>query len=262
MNVYSSKFEDGSKIVYQETGKIAIVTINREHVRNAMTPDMWLELANIARTIEGNGKARVVILRGKGKNFTVGSDLKAFHKMGIEEANQAFAYMEEAISAFEHLRLPVIGVVTGPALGAGFQLALACDIRIGTPEALMGMPIARLGITLSHKFTQRIVNLIGPSRTKDFVFTSRYVKGEEAYQLGLLNYLVSEEELDDFVLKIADKIRKAAPSTLITCKEAVAQSNPFIEVPFYHRGYPQYVDRRDFPEGVAAFVEKREPNFE
>lgn len=261
MNVYSSKFDDGSKIVYQETGKIAIVTINREYVRNAMTPDMWQELANIARNLERNEKTKVVILRGKGQQFTVGSDLKAFHKMSIDEANQAFVYMEEAITAFEHLRLPVVGVITGPALGAGFELALACDIRIGTPNALLGMPIGRLGITLSHKFAQRIVNILGPSRTKDWIFTGRYAKGDEAYQLGLLNYLVEEDELDEFVLSIADKIRKASPSSLLSAKETVAQCLPYTEVPFFHRGYPQYVDRKDFPEGVAAFVEKREPKF-
>jgi len=236
LKIETSRFEDGAKIVWQETAGLAIVTIKRPWTKNAMTPDMWKALADIGRKIEKNKKIRTAILRGEGPQFTVGSDIKAFHKMSIEEANEAFVLMEDAITSFEYL-------------------------RIGSTNALLGIPIGKLGITISQRFSQRLVNLIGPSRTKDLIFTGRLFKAEEAYELGLLNYLVSEEEAEEFVLELARKVSRASMNSLQAAKEAVARCVPFTEVAFGHRGYPQYIDPIDFPEGVAAFVEKREPRF-
>ncbi|GEN35576.1 enoyl-CoA hydratase/isomerase family protein [Aneurinibacillus danicus] len=261
MKIETSRFEDGAKIVWQETAGLAIVTIKRPWTKNAMTPDMWKALADIGRKIEKNKKIRTAILRGEGPQFTVGSDIKAFHKMSIEEANEAFVLMEDAITSFEYLRIPTIAFITGPAMGAGLELALSCDLRIGSTNALLGIPIGKLGITISQRFSQRLVNLIGPSRTKDLIFTGRLFKAEEAYELGLLNYLVSEEEAEEFVLELARKVSRASMNSLQAAKEAVARCVPFTEVAFGHRGYPQYIDPIDFPEGVAAFVEKREPRF-
>lgn len=261
MKVETIRFTDEAKIVWQETAGLAIVTIKRPWARNAMTPEMWKALADIGRKIEKNEKIKTVILRGDGNQFTVGSDIKAFHKMSIEEANEAFVVMEDAISSFEHLRIPTIAFLTGPAMGAGLELALSCDLRIGTPDALLGIPIGKLGITISQRFSQRLVNLIGPSRTKDLIFTGRAFKAEEAYGLGLLNYLVNEEEADAFLLELARTVSCASMNSLQAAKEAVARCVPYTEVAFGHRGYPQYIDPVDFPEGVAAFVEKREPRF-
>ncbi|WCK54937.1 enoyl-CoA hydratase-related protein [Aneurinibacillus sp. Ricciae_BoGa-3] len=261
MKVESVGFGDGARIVWQETAGLSIVTIKRERVKNAMTPEMWRALADIGRKIEDNKKIKVVILRGEGGQFTVGSDIKAFHQMSIQDADAAFGYMEEAITTFEYLRIPTIAVITGPALGAGLELALSCDLRVGTPQAALGIPIARLGITISQRFAQRLVNLIGPSRTKDLLFTGRFFKGREAYELGLLNYVAEDEEINDFVLQLSESIQKGSPNSLQAAKESVARCVPFTEVAFGHRGFPQYVDPMDFPEGVAAFVEKRPPNF-
>jgi enoyl-CoA hydratase len=261
MKIEINRFEDGAKIVWQETAGIAIVTMKRAQVKNAMTPEMWKALADIGRKIEKNKNIRVAILRGEGSQFSVGSDIKAFHKMSVEEANEAFVLMEEAISAFEYLRIPTIAFINGPAMGAGLELALSCDLRVGTPDALLGIPIGKLGITISQRFSQRLVNLIGPSRTKDLIFTGRLFKAEEAYRLGLLNYLESDERAEQFTLELAQKISRASMNSLQAAKEAVARCIPFTEVAFGHRGYPQYIDPVDFPEGVAAFVEKREPKF-
>jgi enoyl-CoA hydratase/carnithine racemase len=261
VKVETIRFEDGAKIVWQETAGLAIVTIKRPWLKNAMTPEMWKALADIGRKIEKNEKIKTVILRGEGKQFTVGSDIKAFNRMSIEEANEAFVVMEDAITSFEYLRIPTIAFITGPSMGAGLELALSCDLRVGSPDALLGIPIGKLGITISQRFSQRLVNLIGPSRTKDLIFTGRLFKAEEAYDLGLLNYLVDGDNADAFVLDLAQRISYASMNSLQAAKEAVARCVPFTEVAFGHRGYPQYIDPIDFPEGVAAFVEKREPRF-
>jgi enoyl-CoA hydratase len=261
LKVEISRFEDGAKIVWQETAGLTIVTIKRPQAKNAMTPEMWKTLADIGRNIEKNEKIKTVILRGEGPQFTVGSDIKAFHQMSIEQANEAFVTMEDAISTFEYLRIPTIAFINGPAMGAGLELALSCDLRVGTPNALLGIPIGKLGITISQRFSQRLVHLIGPSRTKDLIFTGRAFQGKEAYDLGLLNYLKSEEEAEEFIFELARKISHASMNSLQAAKEAVARCVPYTEVAFGHRGYPQYIDPIDFPEGVAAFVEKREPRF-
>lgn len=261
MKVDITRFENGGKLVWQETGGLAIVTIKRPEAKNAMTPEMWKALADIARSIENNPKVKTAVLRGEGPQFTVGSDIKAFHRMSLEEANDAFVTMEEAITAFEYIRIPTIAAINGPAMGAGLELALACDIRIGTPNAMMGIPIGKLGITISQRFSQRLVHMIGPSRTKDLIFTGRAFVGQEAYDVGMLNYLVAEEEWESFTLTLGQTMARASRQSLRAAKEAVARCVPYTEVAFGHRGYPQYIDPIDFPEGVAAFVEKREPVF-
>src|SRR5690606_33845460 len=105
---------------------------------NALTANMWTQLSEIAPKILDNPKNKVVLLRGSGEQFTAGSDIKEFHQMSIEEAEASFLLMEKAISAFEKLPIPTIGVINGPAMGAGLELALACDLRVGSEHARMG----------------------------------------------------------------------------------------------------------------------------
>src|SRR5690606_33318469 len=129
------------------------------------------ELTQIGNEIRSKNK--VVLLRGVTGNFTAGADIKEFCEMTIDEANEAFQVMEEAISTFESLPMPVISVIDGPAMGAGFVLSLASDLRIGTMNARMGIPVGRLGITLGPAFVRRIIRYIGPSRTKELVYTGK-----------------------------------------------------------------------------------------
>ncbi|HEU5140125.1 MAG TPA: enoyl-CoA hydratase/isomerase family protein [Bacillales bacterium] len=261
MRVTISRIEKNGKISLQESGGIAIVTIYRPAFKNALTANMWKELYNVANRISQFQKTKVVILRGAGGLFTAGSDIKEFNRMTIEEANEAFRLMEQAVSAFENLRLPTIGVINGPAMGAGLELALSCDLRIGTSRTKMGMPIGRLGITLSKKFTKRIMDLIGPSRMKDLVYTGRLLNPQEARDWGMINYLITDNENPDhFATKLAEKVKQQSTPSLRAVKEAVAFSRPSLELPLKSE-FESSVDPDDFPEGVRAFVEKRKPKF-
>lgn len=261
MRVTISRIEKDGKISLQESGGLAIVTIYRPAFKNALTANMWREMNHVAERIPRNPKTKVVILRGGGGMFTAGSDIKEFSRMTIDEANEAFRIMEDALSAFEKLALPTIAVINGPAMGAGLELALACDLRIGTPNTKMGMPVARLGITLSKKFTKRIVDLVGPSRMKDLVYTGRLLDPEESREWGLVNYLLSDEQNPDhFATALAEKIKQQSTASLRAVKEGVAYSNPTFELPLKSE-FESNVDPDDFPEGVQAFVEKRKPEF-
>src|SRR5690242_10821536 len=143
MQVLVKRLEDG-KITFQQTSKIGIVTMNRPGSRNALTASMWKELTEIFNKVKESTKIKVLVLRGTANQFTAGSDIKEFSQMTLTEAQNAFLNMEEAISTLESLPIPVLAAIDGPAMGAGFILSLACDMRIGTYNARMGIPVGRL----------------------------------------------------------------------------------------------------------------------
>lgn len=248
-----------AKITYQETAGLAIISIHRPQSKNALTAKMWTELSEIAGVVLDNPKNKVVLLRGSGQQFTAGSDIKEFHQMSIEEAEASFMLMEKAISAFEKLPIPTIGVINGPAMGAGLELALACDMRVGSEHARMGIPVGRLGIRLSNKFAQRLVHLIGPSRTKELVYTGKILNADESYQLGMLNRVVENEKLDRYAIKLGKLVASQSPASLKAIKQSVSNCVNASEE-LWKDDIP-FVDPYDFPEGVAAFVEKRPPRF-
>lgn len=261
MQVLISRLDEDAKITLQETAGLAIITLHRPNKRNALTVDMWGELPEVVEKIVDNPKNKVIILRGAGTQFTAGSDIKEFSEMSIEEAENAFVVMEKAISTIEQLPIPTIGVINGPAMGAGLELALACDIRFGSRNAKMGIPVGRLGITLNQKFAQRLVQFIGPSLAKDLVYTGRILDAEECLRLGMLNYLVDEDRLDRVAAEQGKVIAAQSPASLYAVKRSVAQCLSRVEVPWGDTRHT-FVDPIDFPEGVTAFVEKRPPKFE
>ncbi len=251
--------EEQAKITLQESAGLAIITIHRPQKKNALTANMWNQLAEIGQKVLENPKNRVLLLRGYGEQFTAGSDLKEFHEMTLEESENAFVSMEKAISTIEGLPIPTIGVINGPAMGAGLELALACDIRIGSEKAALGIPVGKLGITLNNKFAKRIVDLVGPSITKELVYLGRILKADEAYSVGMLNYLVEEAELDRYAMKMGKLVATMSPASLLAVKQSVNEC--INSTPVLWNGSTPFVDKNDFPEGVAAFVEKRPPVF-
>ncbi len=260
MQVRTTRLEaEDAKIIYQETAGLAIITINRPQAKNALTANMWDELARIALTTLENPKNKVLLIRGAGENFTAGSDIKEFNAISLEEAEDAFINMENTISTIENLQIPVIGVINGPAMGAGLELSLACDIRIGSDKAKMGIPVGKLGITLNNRFAKRLVDLVGPSKTKDFVFTGRMYKAQEAYDAGMLNYLVAEKDLTRFSLRIGKLVAGMSPDSLLAVKQAVRNCTD--STPSDWGPSTPFVSKNDFAEGVLAFVEKRQPHF-
>lgn len=251
--------EEHAKIILQETAGLAIITIKRPQKRNALTANMWNQLSKIGLTVLENPKNKVVILRGWGEQFTAGSDIGEFHQMSLEDAEKSFVLMEKTIATFENLPIPTIGVINGPAMGAGLELALACDIRIGSENTKLGIPVGKLGITLNNKFAGRLVNLIGPSLTKDLVYTGRILKAEEAHRLGMLNYLVKGDNLDRYAIRMGKLVASQSPASLLAIKQSVSEC--VNSVPELWKESTPFVDHQDFPEGVSAFVEKRLPRF-
>ncbi|BCJ86009.1 enoyl-CoA hydratase/isomerase family protein [Effusibacillus dendaii] len=262
MHVLVYRKPDEGSIRLQQSRKMAIITINREQKRNALSRDFWQQLYEMVSHVHHSRRSELLIIRGQGDSFTSGSDIAEFSRMSLPEVDEAFEMMEKAISAVERIPIPTIGMITGVAMGAGFELALACDIRIGCEKTKMGIPVGRLGITLSPKFAKRLVDLLGPSRAKDLVYTGRVYAGEEAYRLGLLNYYTSSAELSAATLQLANTIQHQSPASLRAIKQSVSYCVQMTEPAWNDRGFPYFVDEHDFPEGVKAYVEKRSPKFE
>ncbi|MCO5176793.1 MAG: enoyl-CoA hydratase/isomerase family protein [Thermomicrobiales bacterium] len=257
--------ETNQHVLFERRGPIAWVTFNRPEARNAMTFAMYDELVRICDEVENDPDVRVLVLTGAGeKAFVAGTDISQFR--AFKEPKHAIEYearIEGALSRLEALQRPTIAAVRGYAVGGGAQIALSCDMRVCTPDAKFGVPISRtLGNCLSMSGYARLVDLIGPARTKAMIFTAEMVTAQDAQAAGLVNEIVEGEDLIERVSALAEKIAGHAPITLQVTKEAVRRvlhsRRPPRETDLVVRAYMS----EDFKEGVNAFLEKRKPNWQ
>ena len=255
-----------SKTVLLEVkNSIGYITINRSEALNALSSQVLTDLNDVLDQVEQSEEIRVVIVTGAGeKAFVAGADIK---EMDVMSPIQAFEYMTFANNTFTRLsdlRQPTIAVLNGYALGGGMELALSTDIRIGFEKTVVGFPEVGLGIIPGFAGTQRMSRLIGTSRTKELIFTARTVKGKEAYELGILNKLVSAEELLSSAEELAAAMIKNAPLAVEKAKHVIQVGS---ELPLKNairletEAEALLFSTEDKVEGMRAFVEKRKAVF-
>jgi enoyl-CoA hydratase/carnithine racemase len=214
------------------SGEVTTITLNRPEKRNSQTPGFWAALAGLGRALPGT--VRVVVLRSEGKSFSAGLDRAMFEKFG-EYAAASDAEVDAIVSGFQEAftwwrrdDLITIAAVQGHAIGAGFQLALACDIRIVTDGTLFCMKEPAFGLVPDLAGTQPLVELVGYSRALEIVATTRYVGGAEALSIGLANYLVPAEDLASAADKLAADLvtaqRGAVTETKALLRRATTRS--------------------------------------
>ena len=252
-------------LIYERKGAVAWLTFNRPRSRNAMTFAMYDGLVKVIDHVEANPGIRVLVLTGAGdRAFVAGTDISQFQT--FTDPQHAIEYeerMDRVIGRLEALPRPTIAAIQGYAVGGGASIALACDLRIATPGSRFGVPIARtLGNCLSINNYARLVDLIGPSRTKEMIFLAKMIEATDAAQMGLVNELVEPEQLHQRAQELAEQIAGNAPLTIQVTKEAVRQ------VLLYRRPEKDrelilkcYMSQ-DFKEGVNAFLEKRKPQWQ
>jgi len=249
----------------ERRGPLAHVTFHRPEARNAMTMAMYGELRGHLATLAAAEGLRVVVLRGAGGSFVAGTDIAHFTLFRSAEDGVAYeAGMEEVIGALEALPVPTLAVVEGAAVGGGLILAAACDVRVCTPDARFGMPIARtVGHGLSVANHARLVAHLGPGRTKAMLMLAELLGAEDARAAGFVHRVVEPGALGETVEGLALRMASHAPLTLRVTKEAVAR--------VLERARPDQDDAdllrivygsRDFHAGVRAFLEKRTPEWE
>jgi enoyl-CoA hydratase len=254
-----------SEVLFATEGNIAFLTFNRPAARNAMTWSMYDALADACEHVDADPRIRVFVLRAAGDAFVAGTDIRQFTEFA--SAADGLAYerrMEQVIDRLERVAVPTIAQVHGIAAGGGCVIALACDLRVCTHAARFGVPIARtLGNCLSAANYARLMDAIGPSRTKELLFTGRFLDAAEANAIGLITRLVDESAIDEAVAGLAGTIADHAPLTIRATKEAIRR------IALRRRLDEREVEdlvaacygSDDFREGVAAFIERRTPRF-
>lgn len=253
-----------SLLLTEENG-IAYLKINRPKSLNALNSLVLSELDKALDLIAESKTIRVVILTGEGdKAFVAGADITEMKDKSPLEA-QAFSRLGNAVfSKLAALRQPTIAALNGFTLGGGCELALSCDLRIGTPKTKLGQPEVGLGIIPGFGGTQRLARLIGPGRAKDLVLTGRMIGGEEAFQMGLLNKLVEAETLLEEAEGYAKMMLKHAPLAVERSKDAI---NVGLDLPLNHALlyesdlFGSLFSTDDQKEGMEAFVSKRKAEF-
>jgi enoyl-CoA hydratase/carnithine racemase len=246
-------------------GPVAFFTISRPEGGNAMTWAMYDALARACDQVEGDARIRVFVLRAAGEAFVAGTDIRQFTEFASGDDGLAYERrMETVIDRLERLTVPTIAQIQGVAAGGGCVIALTCDLRVCTSAARFGVPIARtLGNCLSAANHARLVDLIGPARTKDLLFTGRLVDAAEADALGLVTRMADPSNIDDVVRDLAQTIAANAPLTIRVTKEALRRlalrrrTGPGEDDDLVGSCYASH----DFREGVDAFLAKRAPRF-
>ena len=244
---------------------IATLTINRPKQLNALNRETISELNQALKQLEQDKEVRVIILTGSGeKAFVAGADIKEFANFTVGEGTELAAKGQELLfDLVENLKKPVIAAVNGFALGGGLELAMSCHIRVASENARMGLPETSLGVIPGYGGTQRLAQLIGKGRAMEMIFTADMMKAPRAYEVGLVNHMVSLEELMDKCKDIANKIIKNSPMAI---SSAICSVNAGFKTGL--NGFKVEVEQfgkcfgtEDFKEGTTAVLEKRKANF-
>lgn len=251
-------------ILFEKNESIATVTINREKSLNALNTHTLKELGEVFDKIRDDEDITVVILTGKGRSFVAGADISEMQTKTPEEAKEFARIGMEVFRKIESSPKVVIAKVNGFALGGGCELASSCDIRIASEKALFGQPEVTLGITPGFGGTQRLQRLIGQGNAKYVIYSGISIKADEALRMGLVQKVVSAEELDEEVSKLASKIAKNSPVGVKLSKEAIntgAQTDIDTSMKIEENIFGLCFSTQDQKEGMRAFLNKEKANF-
>ncbi|MDP3082480.1 MAG: enoyl-CoA hydratase/isomerase family protein [Rubrivivax sp.] len=259
----SNQPADNSVIVTRD-GAIVTLTFNRPEARNAMTWGMYERLNQTCDDVDADDSVRVLVLKGAGgKAFVAGTDISQF--TAFEGAEDGLRYERDGdlrTGRISRVKKPVIALIQGFAVGGGLGIAAGADLRIATPDAKFGAPIARtLGNCLSMKAYARYLDLFGPSRLKEMILTARLLSADEALTAGFVHEIVAADAIEARVAELAQTLASHAPITMWVTKEAVRRLQESRPLPDGDDLVAAIYGSDDFREGVRAFVDKRPPRW-
>lgn len=243
---------------------VAKVTINRPPA-NALSRALILEVNELLSAVEHDDSVRVIVLHGEGRFFSAGADIKEFTSIKTGEEFSALAASgQEIFERVERFSKPVIASIHGAALGGGLELAMSCHMRIVSENAKLGLPELQLGLIPGFAGTQRLPRLVGMPKAAEMLLTSEPISGLEAVQWGLANRAYAEDELLAKTMELASKIAKKSPVAMKAAIDMLqfAKSFAYDEgVKAEAQSFGTVFVSEDAQEGIAAFIEKREPSF-
>lgn len=256
---------DYENIYIEEENSIAIITIDRPKKLNALNKRTIEELHVAVKELDEDADTKVIIIVGSGeKAFVAGADISEFAHFSVKEGRQLSAMGQKNLFDYiENLSTPVIAAINGFALGGGLELAMACHFRVASTNARMGLPEVSLGVIPGYGGTQRLPQLVGKGRAMEMIMTAGMIDADKAFAYGLVNHVVSPEELVPLCIKIASRISN---NSTVALKQAIKVVNAGFK--YDVDGYAAEIDAfghcfgtDDFREGTSAFLEKRKADF-
>ena len=255
-------------VLVEKKDFIAFLTIHYPEKRNALTPELLMDLCINMETFSKNDDIRCVVIRGSGdKAFSSGYDIAAIPvDKQPDNRQETPEVLWRTLNAIKNFPYPTIAMLNGHAFGAGFNLCACCDIRIAADSIRMGMTPARLGVAYHPGGIQQFIEAFGIARTKEIFYTAGTFQGKDLLRKGLVDYIVPKLDLEDFTYTYAKKITQNAPLSLKGIKSIIGMFEKNMELTPFDIGRADKLMQRcfqsdDLKEGQAAFLEKRTPKF-
>jgi enoyl-CoA hydratase len=242
---------------------IYTITINRPDKMNALNQEVMSDIDNVMNEVYKNTEIKSVIITGSGnKAFVAGADISEFSGLSQQQGMALAKKGQDIFFKIENSPKPIIAAVNGFALGAGCELAMSCHMRIASDNAKFGQPEVNLGLIPGYGGTQRLTMLIGKGKAIEFLLTGNMMEAATALQLGLVNYVVPQDQLIEKAASILHIINSKAPVAIAICINAANHAHTGIkgfEQEIF--GFSECFSTEDLKEGTAAFLEKRKPTF-
>jgi enoyl-CoA hydratase len=208
-------------IIYEKEAGIATIKLNRPQILNAMNRQLWIDFQEALEDVKGDTEIKVLIITGEGRAFSTGADLKDSKDRTPEQYRDYLVELQETSRKIIRFEKPTIAAINGYALGSGYELALACDIRIAAEEAKIGSPEARVTSSVTGGAMRLVQDLIGPGKAKELLFTAEYIDGKEAERIGLVNRAVPLEKLMETARDMAAKIAENSSFSIKMIKQGL-----------------------------------------
>ncbi len=255
-----------TSIIYSKERCIARITVNRPDKRNALNQGVRLELRQVLKDIEEDENIRVAIITGAGdKAFIGGADITELREMTpISCEARASTLGQQLYTDIENLRVPVIAMINGFCLGGGCEIAMCCDIRIASDNAKFGQPEINIGLFPGGGGTQRLPRLVGWGGAKELLYTGKIIDAAEAERIGLVDKVVPQDKLEATVMELAEIIASKSPLIIRLLKKVINKgmySNLPDGLAYEKSTFSLCFATEDHSEGIAAFLEKRQPKF-
>jgi len=264
---------------FERFGHVGWLRLNRPGKLNAMTGRMWAEMAELGGELRDDPDLRALVVIGNGRSFSTGIDLTQFGdgasaplggalapgRAGRPAREETIARAQESYLWLHEAWYPTIAAVRGHALGAGMQLAVACDLRVAATGTRFGMLETRYGLMPDLTGSQLLPRVVGPAKAKELIFTAAQIDAQEAHRIGLVNTLVADDDLEPTVTALAERLAGQPPIAIRWSKRSVNAAAAGVPVReglrFEQQGQAECIDSSDFKEAVAAFLEQRPAHF-
>ena len=255
------------KILADVDGGIGWLTFNHPERRNAVSLEMWQGIGDALEAFQKDAAVRVVVMRGAGgKSFVSGADISEFdqHRANAHQRKQYAEISGRGHHWLAHFEKPLLALIQGYCIGGGLAISLSADVRFATPDSVFGIPAAKLGLGYEYAGTAALARLVGPSAARDILFSARFLEADEALRIGLINFVVSDEEIEARVRAYADTISRNAPLTIRAAKASLNAFERYSDLAAARDVAPLVdacFESDDYKEGRRAFAEKRKPDF-